>query len=79
MGGFMPTPIIHLCTAKCLLNTLSIQNKANFYLGSISPDAFYLKPTYYDIDGKHDIHLNAHLTKQDFKTWDVWQYLYRIC
>jgi len=65
----MPTPIIHLCTAKKMLDNLSVQDTANFYLGSISPDAFYLTPTYHDIEGKHHIHLTAHLTDQDFNVW----------
>jgi len=42
----MPMPIVHLCVAKSLLDFYSIQNKAEFYLGSISPDAFYVIPTY---------------------------------
>jgi len=29
----MPTPIIHLCVAKGLINTLYVQDKTNFYLG----------------------------------------------
>jgi len=65
----MPTPFIHLCAAKRLIDILHVQDKASFYLGSISPDAFYLTPTYYDVDGKYETHMTAHLTKKDFKKW----------
>jgi len=65
----MPMPIIHLCVAEKLIHILKINNIPDFYLGAVSPDAFYLEHTYYDIDGKHERHLTAHLTDPDFSVW----------
>jgi len=65
----MPMPIIHLCVAKKILEIADVQNKAGFYLGSISPDAFYITPTYYDVDGKYEAHIKAHITNSDFDAW----------
>jgi len=65
----MPMPVIHLCIAKSLLETLKIQDKASFYMGSIAPDAIYRIPTYYDLEGMYENYLTAHLTIQDFDAW----------
>jgi len=65
----MPTPIVHLCTAKKILESLDVNDKSVFYLGSISPDAFYLAPTYYDLDGYYERHKTAHFTNRDFSAW----------
>jgi hypothetical protein len=65
----MPTPIVHLCVAKKLLETLDVHDKAAFCLGSISPDAIYLAPTYYDIDGKYDKYTAAHMVRADYGMW----------
>ena len=65
----MPTPIVHLCTAKKILESFEIKDKPMFYLGSISPDAFYLAPTYYDLDGFYERHKTAHFTNRDFSEW----------
>ena len=66
----MPTPIIHLCVAKELIGKLEIDNIPAFCLGSISPDAIYLAPTYYDIEGKYEQHMQTHLANRDFENWD---------
>lgn len=65
----MPTPVIHLCVAKKIVEKYSVIDKAAFYLGSISPDAVYGEPTYYDVDGKDSDHQRAHLQKPDFADW----------
>ena len=57
----MPTPIIHLCVAKELLDVFDIHDKPNYYLGSISPDAMYLTPTYYDLEGYEEQYIKTHL------------------
>jgi len=67
----MPMPIIHLCVAKSLTETLCIRDKANFYLASIAPDALYRIPTYHDLDfdGMYERYTAAHLTENDFNVW----------
>jgi len=68
----MPTPIVHLCAAKKLLEepgNYKINNIPAFYLGAIAPDSPYLVPTYYDVDGKYDEYAAAHLLKSDFESW----------
>ena len=34
----MASAIIHIAVAKCLENKLHIENKKDYYLGSIAPD-----------------------------------------
>ena len=38
-------------------------------MGSTAPDAFYLKHTYYDVDGHYGRHFAAHLNDPDFSVW----------
>jgi hypothetical protein len=66
----MPMPVVHLCVAKKLLEIISINDKPMFYLGSISPDSFYLAPTYYDLDGLYEKHKFTHLRSRDFGAWE---------
>ena len=65
----MPTPIVHLCVAKELIEALGVQDGPGFYLGSIAPDAMYLAPTYYDTDGYYERYRTAHLLRGDFARW----------
>jgi len=65
----MPTPIVHLCVAKELIEALGVQDRPGFYLGSIAPDAMYLAPTYYDTDGYYERYRAAHLLRGDFTQW----------
>lgn len=65
----MPMPIIHLCVASELKDILYIVNMPDFYLGSLAPDAFYITPTYYDVDGLYERHIAAHLSKGDSAAW----------
>jgi hypothetical protein len=67
----MPTPIVHLCVAKKLLEFIDVSDKSMFFTGSIAPDAFYLKPTYYDLDGFHVRHKKAHFPNFDFALWKL--------
>lgn len=56
----MPLPMVHLNVAQTVKNTkkLKIQNIADYYLGSISPDAIHMKDNFTPKD-KENSHLNA--------------------
>ncbi|MCL2634537.1 MAG: hypothetical protein FWD34_08505 [Oscillospiraceae bacterium] len=64
----MAMPIIHFCVAKKILTAFDVNDKANFYLGTISPDSMHLLP-YIETD-KHEEHLKAHFTNRDFTIWE---------
>lgn len=60
----MPSQAVHLKVAYLLINKLDIKNQADFYLGSISPDAVNLNGF-----ASQEIRYSAHIRNKDYNIW----------
>lgn len=60
----MPSACVHLKVAYLLTDTLNISNKADFYLGAVSPDAVNLEGF-----ANEKTRYNAHIRSKDYEVW----------
>ena len=56
----MPLPMVHLCVAHQAAQGSALQDKGEYYLGAIAPDAVHMRPEYVP-EYKHISHLREDL------------------